>query len=172
MRFAMQTLICCCIFMLVLPLVRGAARDLNTSLKKRFRVWLQSRMRRDLCSRVTVSKRCPDLHVEPQQGQDAESLTPPSSIQLIRSRRSVTTSSKSPGCVLVTCSYHDLIHRLHLFNNKHKEASAPEEKIGFKGYGRRRRSLLDAIQLNAKPRPQRPETGMKRKRRILLARSR
>lgn len=64
-----------------------------------------------------------------------------------RTKRSAMASSKSIGCVLVTCSYQDLLHRLHMFNDKSKEATAPGEKMGSKGYGRRRRSLLDSTQL-------------------------
>ncbi|XP_076590291.1 pro-adrenomedullin [Chaetodon auriga] len=148
MRLTLHTVICCCVFTTILPLVKGAKGDLNTSLKKRFRVWLQSRMKRDLRnSLVTANQEHSDTHVGTQQDGNAKAVSPPSSFELnIRPRRS--TSSKSSGCVLVTCAYHDLLHRLHQINQWQKEASAPERKMGSKGYGRRRRrSLQDVAQL-------------------------
>ncbi|KAM3870100.1 pro-adrenomedullin [Diretmus argenteus] len=150
MRLALQTVICCCVFTAVLPLVKGATGDFNSSLKKRFRVWLQSRVKRDLRSgSVTAPERDPELRVGPRQMAGAETLALPSSLALsIRSRRSTVTSSKKSGCLLVTCTVHDLIHRVHLFNsNIGKEINAPEDKIRSTGYGRRRRSLQDVAQL-------------------------
>uniref|UniRef100_UPI003AAD2E11 pro-adrenomedullin isoform X1 n=1 Tax=Centroberyx gerrardi TaxID=166262 RepID=UPI003AAD2E11 len=157
MRLALQTVICCCVFTTVLPMVKGATGDFNSSLKKssavcgRFRVWLQSRMKRDLRSGLaTAAEQDPETHVGPQQKGGAETLAPPSNFGLnIRSKRSTVTSAKKAGCVLVTCTFHDLVHRLYQFNDSGKEASAPEDKIRSTGYGRRRRrrSLLDAAQL-------------------------
>ncbi|GAA6215326.1 ADM-like [Lates japonicus] len=152
MRLALHTFICCCVFTTVLPLVKGATGERNSSLKKRFKVWLQSRTKRDLGnSLVTANEECPDVvsvaNVGPQQGEDAKTVSPPSSFGLnIRPRRS--TSSKQSGCVLVTCIYQDLFHRLHTISNNQKEATAPKEKIGVNGYGRRRRrSFLEVTQL-------------------------
>lgn len=62
-----------------------------------------------------------------------------------RPRRSV--SSKTTGCSLGTCVYHDLLHDLYRINNKPKDAKAPLTKMGRNGYGRRRRSLLGVTQL-------------------------
>ncbi|TDH09940.1 hypothetical protein EPR50_G00091320 [Perca flavescens] len=146
MKLVLHTVICCCVFTTVLPLVKDATGQINTSLKKRLRVWLQSRIKRDLCnSLLTANEQHSD--VGPQQDKIAKNVSPPSSFGLnIRRRRS--TSTKSSGCVLVTCSYHDLLYRLHQINNKQKEANAPENKLGSTGYGRRRRrSLLDVAQL-------------------------
>ncbi|XP_070687276.1 pro-adrenomedullin [Pempheris klunzingeri] len=148
MRLTLHTVICCCIFTTVLPLVKGATGELNTSLKKRFRVWLQSRMKRDLHhSLVTSEEQCSDIHVGPQQDENAKTDSPETSFGLhIRPRRSM--SSKSSGCVLVTCAYHDLLYRLHqISSNKQKEVNAPEKKLSSNGYGRRRRSLQDVTQL-------------------------
>ncbi|XP_073327324.1 pro-adrenomedullin-like [Pagrus major] len=147
MRLALQTVICCCVFTTVLPLVKGATEDLNTGMKKRFRVWMQSRMKKDLRnSLVTANERHPDIHVGPHQDGNEKIVAPPSSFGLnIRAKRS--TSSKSSGCAFVTCSYQDLLHRLSHYNNRSKETNAPEIKISSKGYGRRRRSLQDVIQL-------------------------
>ncbi|XP_075945913.1 pro-adrenomedullin [Anarhichas minor] len=145
MRLALQTVICCCVLTTLLPLLKGTAGELNTSLKKRFKVWLQSRVKRDLCSSlVTANEQHSDVTVGPQQDEDAKGVSPPPSFgQHVRSRRS--TSNKSSGCKFVTCVYHDLLHRLHQINEL--KSCAPGNKMGSKGYGRRRRSLLDAAQL-------------------------
>ncbi|KAG8012349.1 hypothetical protein GBF38_020071 [Nibea albiflora] len=143
MRLTLHTVICCCVFITVLPLVKGATGELNTSLKKRFKVWLQSRVKRDLNSLVTSSEQCSDIHVGPQQGGSSTTDSPPSSSGLnVRSRRST-----SSGCALVTCIYHDLVHRLHQVKSEEEKPNAPEGKISPKGYGRRRRSVQDVIQL-------------------------
>ncbi|XP_030282263.1 ADM [Sparus aurata] len=147
MRLALQTVICCCVFTTVLPLVKGATEDLNTGLKKRFRVWMQSRMKKDLSnSLVTANEQHPDIPVGQHQDGNEKIVAPLSSFGLnIRAKRS--TSSKSSGCALVTCAYQDLLHRLSKYNNRNTETNAPEIKISSKGYGRRRRSLQDVIQL-------------------------
>ncbi|XP_054475604.1 uncharacterized protein admb [Anoplopoma fimbria] len=144
MRLTLHTVICCCVFTTVLPLVKGSAGELNTSLKKRYKVWLQTRMKRDLCnSTVTDNEQNSGVHVGPQQDENAKSVSPPSSTgPPVRCSRS--TSPKSSGCNLVTCVYQDLLHRLHQTNNKLKSCS-PGHKIGSNGYGRRRRSLLDDV---------------------------
>ncbi|XP_014025646.1 pro-adrenomedullin-like [Salmo salar] len=116
----------------VLPLVKGTKVDLNTNMKKRFRVWLQSRTRADFQSSSAV-----DSGILSGPGQREE--TDPSLFHS-RSRRSIVTSVKRPGCSLGTCSLHDLAHRLHILNNKLKVNRAPEDKISSQGYGRRRRS--------------------------------
>ncbi|XP_031587743.1 pro-adrenomedullin [Oreochromis aureus] len=144
MRLFLHTIICCCVFTTVLPLVKGARGETNTSLRKRSRVWLQSHMKRDLRSRLVTGD---DQYFSgPQQDRLAKTLPTPSSFGLnIRSRRS--TSSQS-GCFLITCIYHDLFHRLvQIKKNEKTDTTAPTSKIGRNGYGRRRRSLLDATQL-------------------------
>ncbi|XP_029909967.1 ADM [Myripristis murdjan] len=143
MRLALQTVICCCVFTMVLPLVKGATGDFNSSLKKRLRVWLQSRMKRDVRSGlVTDGEQDPESHVGPQQNECAD---PPSSFDLNnRSKRSSVTSAKSSGCALVTCAVHDLYQLLYQFQNNDK-TNAPPEKIITYGR-RRRRSLLDVAQ--------------------------
>ncbi|XP_019934391.1 pro-adrenomedullin-like [Paralichthys olivaceus] len=142
MRLALHTIICCCVFTTVLPLVKDATEELNSSLKKRFKVWLQSHAKRDLgSSLVTANEQISDVHVGPQQGENAKTASTQLSFGLNgRSRRS--TSSKQSSCLLVTCVYHDLFHRLHKIKNSQRDTNAPENKIGAKGYGRRRRRSL------------------------------
>lgn len=154
MRLALHTVIYCCVFSTVLPLVKGATGELNTSLKKRFRVWLQNRIKRDLCSDwVPANEQDSDSQVGPQQDGNAETISPLSSFGLnIRPRRA--TASKQSGCVLVTCAYHDLLYRVYQHNTV-KVPEAPQNKIASTGYGRRRRSLQDVTRLALQTRRQR-----------------
>uniref|UniRef100_A0A3Q3NL25 Adrenomedullin n=1 Tax=Mastacembelus armatus TaxID=205130 RepID=A0A3Q3NL25_9TELE len=145
MRLALHTVICCCVFTTVLPVVKGATGELNSSQKKRLKAWLQTCMTRDPSGSVTASEQYLDINAEPHQDENAKTVSPLSSFGLlIRRRRSA--SSKSSGCFLVTCVYHDLLDRLYK-HNKEKEVKAPERKMGSQGYGRRRRSLLDVTKL-------------------------
>nr|XP_020449020.1 ADM-like [Monopterus albus] len=161
MRLALHTVICCCVFTLVLPLVQDATGELNSSLKKRFKVWLQSRMKRDLHSSLGTAHEQPsDIYDGPQQDENAKMISPPSRFGLnSRPRRSSSSRSSKPfGCILPTCVYHDLLDLLYKIN-KEKETKAPESKIGSKGYGRRRRSLLDVAQLPLQTRREGRSTG-------------
>ncbi|XP_052336712.1 uncharacterized protein LOC118358759 [Oncorhynchus keta] len=115
----------------VLPLVKGTKVDLNSNMKKRFRVWSQSRTREDFQSSSAVNS---GILSGPGQREETDP-----SVFHSRSRRSIVTSVKRPGCSLGTCSLHDLAHRLHILNNKLKVNRAPEDKISSQGYGRRRR---------------------------------
>ncbi|XP_051238786.1 uncharacterized protein admb [Dicentrarchus labrax] len=146
MRFALHTVICCCVFTTVLPLVKGVTEELNTSLKNRFIVWLQNRMKRDLHNCLVANELYSDIHVGPQQDGNAITVSPTSSFGLnIRPRRS--PSSKSSGCVLVTCIYHDLPYILQRISDLKEREKVPEDKMGSNGYGRRRRSLQEVTQL-------------------------
>ncbi|XP_035809500.2 pro-adrenomedullin [Amphiprion ocellaris] len=138
MRLSLHTVICCCVFTTVLPPVKGATGEPSASLKKRFRVWLQSHMKRDLRnSLVPANEQDSHIHVGPQQDRDAKD---PSSFGLnIRHKR-------SSGCFLSTCYYQTLVDQLNKINDKRKDVSAPPIKMGSKGYGRRRRSILDVSQ--------------------------
>ncbi|KAG7215728.1 hypothetical protein INR49_021973, partial [Caranx melampygus] len=102
MRLALHTVICCCVFTMVLPLGKGSTEDLNSSLKKRFKEWLQTHMKRDLGNiLMTADEKYSDMHVGLQQGDSAKMSPPPLSIGLkIRPRRS---TSKASGCALGTC---------------------------------------------------------------------
>ncbi|KAK1887702.1 hypothetical protein KUDE01_028489 [Dissostichus eleginoides] len=146
MRLALHTVICCCVFTTVLPLVKCATGEINTSLKKRSKVWLHTRMKRDLCNTLlTAAESHSDIHVGAQQDENGKLASLPSSFGLhIRPRR---TPNKAAGCALVTCALHDLLYNLHRMSNTAREVNAPENKMGSGGYGRRRRSLLDVSRL-------------------------
>ncbi|XP_034031742.1 ADM [Thalassophryne amazonica] len=140
MRLVMHTVICCCVLIVVLPLGNSVTRDANTGLKKRLRVWLQTRVKRDQHSSLgTICEQCPDVQDVPQRNMTTETLPTSSSFGLkVRSRRSAA------GCVLITCGINVLIHRLNHFSNHKKQPSAPKRKVDAGGYGRRRRrSLMD-----------------------------
>ncbi|NP_001098362.1 adrenomedullin 4 isoform X1 [Oryzias latipes] len=141
MRISLQTVLCCCIFTAVLPPVKGATDEPDTTLKKRFRVWLLSHTRRETHHNLmTAEEMSPDFHSGTLQDRTAPStsLSPH-----IRPKR----STKPSGCALITCLYHDLVHLLHETNNKQREPCAPLKKMGINGYGRRRRSLSEVSEL-------------------------
>nr|XP_057931674.1 uncharacterized protein admb isoform X2 [Doryrhamphus excisus] len=119
MRLGLQTLLCCCVLTAVLPLVRSATTELSTGMKKRLKVRLLSQMTREAAG---------DVHIRPsQQGGDAQVEKSPSSSLLPNIRRRRSTLSKTSGCFLFTCAYHDLIHRLHQIHDfDQRVVSAPE----------------------------------------------
>ncbi|KAM7397144.1 hypothetical protein PAMP_020141 [Pampus punctatissimus] len=134
MRLALHTVICCCVFTTVLPLVKGATGD-NTNLIKRFTAWLLNQMRKDGNSLETASEEYSDIRIGLQQHGNADNV-----ILTSRPRRT------SLGCFLPTCSYHVLIDILQQISNMQTAPTAPQSKMGSKGYGRRRRSPLDVTQ--------------------------
>ncbi|KAK1799238.1 hypothetical protein P4O66_006703 [Electrophorus voltai] len=134
-----MSLLCCCLLATVVHSVDSAKLDLSQLLKRS--VWLQ-RTKRDLSSLSALREAEPGQFVRPEDVKDT--LLPHSrtgiSVRTKRSKNSVNLSRKS-GCSLGTCTVHDLAYRLHQLNNKLKISSAPIEKLGSGGYGRRRRSL-------------------------------
>jgi len=56
-------------------------------------------------------------------------------------RSSRSSGTKKSGCQLITCKVHDLIFWVHQINDRTIDPTAPADKIGSHGYGRRRRSL-------------------------------
>ncbi|TNN77238.1 ADM protein [Liparis tanakae] len=149
MGLALHAVICCCVLTAVLPLVSGAAN--STSPKNGFKVWRESRVKRDLCNgSAAAEERRPDVDVAPRQDEDPKGVSPtsppppPPCFGLhVRSRRS--TSGKASGCKFVTCVYHDLLHRLHQINEM--KSCAPGKKISSRGYGRRRRRRRSLLQI-------------------------
>ncbi|XP_068507302.1 uncharacterized protein admb [Syngnathus scovelli] len=124
MRLALHTLVCCCC---VLTAVMPQARSI--ALRKRFKGRLA--MKRDVS---------PVLIGAPQQGGEPKMEWADSSLPFnIRRRRA---PSKTSGCFLFSCSYHELIHRLsQMHDNDKKVASAPKDKMN--SIGRRRRRGTD-----------------------------
>ncbi|XP_028287280.1 ADM [Parambassis ranga] len=136
MRLSLHTVICCCwVFTTVLPLVEGAPAEPDTSLRKRYREWLQSHTKRDLHNNlVAPNEPSSGIQVGPEQGSPATSVSPPLSFgPNVRPKRSTS------GCALVTCLTHDLADRLHQIKRGQTGVCAPEKKMGSGGYGRRRR---------------------------------
>ncbi|XP_061630431.1 uncharacterized protein LOC133478409 isoform X2 [Phyllopteryx taeniolatus] len=126
MRLALRTLLCCCVLTAVMPLMRSAV------VRKRFKGRLQ--MKRDAAGEVHTGL--------PQQGGDARTELSASSLFFnIRRRRS---PSKTSGCFLFSCAYHDLLHRLsQMHDNDKKVPTAPKDKM--LSIGRRRRSTEDPM---------------------------
>uniref|UniRef100_A0A3Q3WRU8 Pro-adrenomedullin n=1 Tax=Mola mola TaxID=94237 RepID=A0A3Q3WRU8_MOLML len=151
MRLALHTVICCCVFTTVLPLVDGSTEELKTSLKKRIRALLQNQKKTGLRnSLITANERYSGTPIGNQQEGNIKISSP-------LARRS---AFKSSGCVLVTCAYHDLFHRLYQNNNRQKQTNAPEKKVGPEGYGRRRRrSFQDATRIVPQTGRQSTEAG-------------
>ncbi|XP_072241271.1 pro-adrenomedullin, partial [Leuresthes tenuis] len=148
MRLSLCTVICWCVFTTVLPPVSGTTAEPNTSKENRLKVWVQSYIRRKLNnSSVTANLQNANIPVQPVRKQgchsmetlqdgDAETLPPLSSSgQNVRTKRSPKTS----GCFLVTCAYHDMVHRLHESWDQSKKTCVPLKKMTEDGYGRRRR---------------------------------
>lgn len=137
MRLSVPAVLCCCLLSSVLPRVPGAPQEPSSSLRKRFRLWMQSRMKRDV-STVAADQQRSDLHVGPEPDGPPNPPKPLLGWGLIsRTRRS--PSSKSSGCFLMTCAYPELFYRVHAAANTEKKNNVPENKMGQNGYGRRRR---------------------------------
>ncbi|XP_061898831.1 uncharacterized protein LOC133646921 isoform X2 [Entelurus aequoreus] len=140
MRLDLQTLVCCCVLTAVLPLTRSSSAEPSTGMKRRLKVRLLSQLKKETAGEV---------HIGPSgQGGDTQVARTPSSSSPLNIRPKRSTLSKTSGCFLFTCAYHDLIHRLHQIRDfDEREVSAPEAKMRSTGYGRRRRS------------PSQPEAG-------------
>lgn len=140
MNLILLSLFCCCLLVTVTPGVDSAKFNLNQVLKRS--VWLQ-RTKRDLSSLSALREAQSGQFVRPEDVKDAllpHSSAGHTSVRTKRSRNSVINQSKRSGCALGTCTMHDLAFRLQQLNNK-LSATAPIEKIGALGYGRRRRSV-------------------------------
>ncbi|MBN3303760.1 ADML protein, partial [Amia calva] len=112
----------------------------------RLSIWVQSRTKRDVnslsASEMSEAESFKMGFVRPDDVKDT--LNPHSSNDInirVKRYKSSVSQSKGMGCSLGTCSVHDLAHRLFQLTDKHKDGSAPMDKISPLGYGRRRRSL-------------------------------
>nr|XP_028587314.1 ADM [Podarcis muralis] len=72
---------------------------------------------------------------------------PARSLDSLRAKRNQVTNIQNwrEMCGFGTCTVHNLVHIIHHYMDKDKDVSAPPQKFGPQGYGRRRRrSLLDS----------------------------
>ncbi|XP_015238929.1 adrenomedullin a [Cyprinodon tularosa] len=130
MKTIFHSFLYCCLLASVAHCVE---LEVNPVLKKRLSIWLGSRLRRDLESVAVEKTTESESFVRPEDIRDT--LLPHSSTDIkIRTKR-------SKGCVLGTCTVHDLAHRLQQLNNKKLKTGAPIDKMSPQGYGRRRRSV-------------------------------
>ncbi|MED6242620.1 hypothetical protein ATANTOWER_007396, partial [Ataeniobius toweri] len=131
MRFSLHTVICCCVFTTVVPLIRGDPGEPHGTQKKRFIEWLQSHMNRDPHTQLNAAK--VQTSRGPSQNEDGETSLQSASLgENIRSKR-------SSGCRLATCVIHDVADGVR-YNKMPPRPCAPKDKISPKGYGRRRRT--------------------------------
>ncbi|XP_077567456.1 uncharacterized protein admb [Stigmatopora nigra] len=125
MRLALRTLLCCCMLTAMMSVVRSAA------IRKRVKGRLQTNKR-------VVAQEFP-LRPTQHGGDTQIQSTTPSILISTRRRRS---PSKTSGCFLFSCSYHDLIYRLSQMHERDKKlTTAPTHKM--KSIGRRRRQSAE-----------------------------
>ncbi|XP_062860415.1 pro-adrenomedullin [Trichomycterus rosablanca] len=120
MRMVPQSILMWCLLAAFLHCVISATLQLNTEGEKKLSVRLQ----RDLC--------VPKRSLDSAENNDTDSAVIEKSDQ--PSRR------VKRGCKLLTCSVHDLAHRINQLSSTMN--SAPPHKISPCGYGRRRRRAL------------------------------
>ncbi|XP_073707060.1 uncharacterized protein admb [Garra rufa] len=115
-----------------------SAKPLNKEGLRRLSVWLQGRVRRDAHSLSEKSESNSAASLT-QKNSDSESFVPQHrSVRVKRTEPAYSVKRvERAGCILSTCSVHDLAHLLNIINTKTN--NAPTEKISSKGYGRRRR---------------------------------
>uniref|UniRef100_A0A3B4E4U6 Calcitonin peptide-like domain-containing protein n=2 Tax=Pygocentrus nattereri TaxID=42514 RepID=A0A3B4E4U6_PYGNA len=130
LRSKMKSLLLCCLLATLLPYVLSATLQVNSDGGDKLSVWLKSRLRRELCMPDSLE----DSGEFQQQNQDTDSVTHRHSGQSERVKR---------GCNLLTCSVHDLAHRLNQL--RERTNNAPPAKISPHGYGRRRRRSLPQL---------------------------
>ncbi|XP_072551538.1 pro-adrenomedullin [Salminus brasiliensis] len=128
MKMVLQNVLLCCLLASLLPSTLSAT--LPSDGGDKLSMWLSSRLRRELCVPDSLEDSA-ELLPQQQQDRDTHSLTHKHSGQSGRVKR---------GCNLLTCSMHDVAHRISQL--RERTNSAPPEKIGSNGYGRRRRRSL------------------------------
>nr|XP_056707916.1 pro-adrenomedullin [Euleptes europaea] len=122
----------------------AAKLDVASDFKRKWSRWALSRARRDAAL--------------PQADADAPSFAQAREARGEPSRREeghVRLKRQDPNavfhtqlrvtCKMGTCSVAKLADQLFHLNNKEKDANAPTRKISPHGYGRRRRSLVEAL---------------------------
>ncbi|XP_017285707.1 pro-adrenomedullin isoform X1 [Kryptolebias marmoratus] len=150
MRLSLRTVICCCVFTTVMSPIKGDTEEPDAALKNsflcRFTQWLQSNTKSEpdngLATTYEAKSDIPAGQSPNEEGQNP-TVSPRCRVH-IRSKRS---PPKTSGCFLFTCIYPDLIYQLYRLRQRAEVVCAPKEKMGSKGYGRRRRSLADLARL-------------------------
>ncbi|KAL6479019.1 hypothetical protein MHYP_G00124520 [Metynnis hypsauchen] len=130
LRSKMKSLLLCCLLATLLPCILSATLQVNSDGGDKLSVWLKSRLRREICMPDSLE----DSGEFQQQNEDTDSVTHRHSGQSDRVKR---------GCNLLTCSVHDLAHRLNQL--RERTNNAPPAKISPHGYGRRRRRSLPQL---------------------------
>ncbi|XP_066541793.1 pro-adrenomedullin [Hoplias malabaricus] len=125
MKMVLQKIVLYCALATFLPCVLSATLQLNPGGGDKLKVWLQSRLRRELC--VPDSEE----HSKEITFQESGGTDP------VSHRHSIQNERVKRGCKLLTCAVHDLVH--HLTRISERPNSAPDIKISAHGYGRRRR---------------------------------
>uniref|UniRef100_A0A672PQ34 Adrenomedullin a n=1 Tax=Sinocyclocheilus grahami TaxID=75366 RepID=A0A672PQ34_SINGR len=137
MNSVLQKAFLWCVLTTILPSVTSA-KPLNADGLRRLSVWLQGRVRRDVHS-LSERSESDSAALLTQRNNDTESFVPQHrSVRLKRTEPAYSVKRvERAGCILSTCSVHELAHLLNMINTKTN--NAPIEKISSKGYGRRRR---------------------------------
>ncbi|XP_058607812.1 uncharacterized protein admb [Onychostoma macrolepis] len=137
MNSVLQKAFLWCVLTALLPSI-ASAKPLNTDGLRRLSVWLQGRVRRDVHS-LSERSESDSAALLTQRSSDPESFVPQHrSVRVKRTEPAYSVKRvERAGCVLSTCSVHELAHLVNIINTKTN--NAPPEKISSKGYGRRRR---------------------------------
>lgn len=136
MKLFLQSALLWCVLATLACCSRSTQAELSAESRKRLSIWLQSLVRKDIHRRLSEREEGSVDRLE-----DSRSSKPlPTHLRIKRTLNSM----KPSGCNLVTCSVHELAHRLHSIN-KHKPDSVPLDKMGANGYGRRRRRSLEQL---------------------------
>ncbi|KAA0715048.1 hypothetical protein E1301_Tti020600 [Triplophysa tibetana] len=136
MNSVLQSALFCCVLTTLLPKITSAT-PLNAEDLRRLSDWLQGEVWRDVGSEG-------DSTPPPSEQENAGTELYEPQHRSLRAKRTEPAYSvkriERAGCNLATCSVHELAHLLNIMRTKTN--SAPLDKIGSKGYGRRRRRSL------------------------------
>lgn len=137
MKFFLQSVLFWCVLATLVRCSRSTRAELSAETRKRLSVWLQSLVRRDVHKKLSMREE-EDSVVNLEESKRSKQLMPH-----LRIKRTLG-STKPSGCNLVTCSVHELAHRIHSIT-KQKSEVVPQHKMGAHGYGRRRRRSLEQV---------------------------
>ncbi|TRY88541.1 hypothetical protein DNTS_002826 [Danionella cerebrum] len=112
-----------------------SAKPLNTDGLRRLSVWIQSMVKKE------SGKDTPPL----LNGDTDSFMSQQRNVRVKRTEPAYTVKRvERAGCVLATCSVHELAHLVNTLGARNN--NAPMEKIGRNGYGRRRRRSVPKSQ--------------------------